>query len=292
MDFIEWQLGRWPEAKARYDALGSIRRRRMQLGDLTVGVQFNPARMVSTGAGIDKASLAKRPCFLCDENRPEEQEAAPVIQGWKMLLNPFPIFPVHLTFASERHRPQSALPAEIASIAEMLPGMTIFYNGSRAGASAPDHLHLQGVLTEELPLMKLVERSHPSARGGIMHIGEMGLDMPFSFVSAVITPDAAGMRTLVEILDVTGRDPETGLADPGLLNAYFWVDTAAGGLMRAVVVPRRAHRPGCYTAPEGERRVVSPGAVDMAGVIITPRLEDFEALTEDEIRRIYREVGV
>ncbi len=306
-EFVAWQLAEWPEAKARYDALREVKRRRVDLDGWSVGVQYNPARAVSTAAPIDKASIAARPCFLCAANRPKEQFAAPALEGWEILVNPFPIFPIHLTIASTSHRPQDRVPAEIASFAEALPGMTVFFNGARAGASAPDHLHLQAVLTEELPLMRLASEVHPFGSvsdlgspmwarqaaplpGAVSPEGMTPLrwvegKAPFGFWSAVVTPDAEGMRTLARVLELTGRDPETGLADPGLVNAYFWVEKP-GGLLRAVVVPRRRHRPEGYPEP-----LVSPGAVDMAGVVITPREEDFLGLDAEGIRGIYREVG-
>ena len=309
-EFVEEQLAVWPEAKQRYDALREVKQRRMALGELTVGVQFNPARAVSTAAPVDTASIKARPCFLCGDFRPEPQIGVPIAEGWTLLLNPFPIFPIHLTIASDSHRPQDGIPAEAAAFAEKLPGMTVFYNGARAGASAPDHMHLQAVLTAELPLMNLVMARHthtmppltlfhPKGDSGInkggasinpggaeIHTGfeTKELDIPFPFFSAIITPDLEGMKTLVTVLGLTGTDKQTGKPDPGLVNAYFWTERP-GGLLRIVVVPRSAHRPPSYPEP-----LVSPGAIDMAGVMITPRLKDFEVLSDADILDIYKSV--
>ncbi len=302
-EFVEWQLARWPEARQRYVDLGRTARRPMQLGGLRMALQHNPARIVSTGAKTDKASVSKRPCFLCAKNRPAEQEAVPIIEGWELLVNPFPIFPIHFTIASADHRPQSAVPAEIASLAEELPGLAVFYNGSRAGASAPDHLHLQAVLKDELPLLNLVESLHPVTSPGILSSADLSADnngsadsrrLPFLFYSSVITPDAEGMKTLVKTLEITGTDPATGLKDSGLVNALFWID-GPSGLLRAVMIPRRAHRPSCYpadpSAPRPGEFLISPGAIDMAGVMIVPRKEDFDNLTQADILRIYGDVA-
>ena len=57
---------------------------------------------------------------------------------------------------------------------------------------------------------------------------------------------------------------------------------------RALLIPRSQHRPKCY---HDGTCLVSPGALDMAGLIITPREEDFRHLTEEQIRGILCECG-
>lgn len=313
-EFIEGQLDRWPEARARYADLGKTLRRPIKIGPVNLALQYNPARIVSTGAKTDKVSLDGRPCFLCASNRPAQQVALPVMEGWELLVNPFPIFPIHFTIASTAHRPQDHVPEDIAALAEQLPGLAVFYNGARAGASAPDHLHLQAVLKEELPLLNWVETVHPVDRPGLLHSSALEascfdlarsdsdvsdhpvteMHFPFSFYSAVITPDVEGMRTLIRTLDITGHDPETGRKDPGLINAFFWID-APSGLLRAVMIPRKAHRPSCYPVdphhPNPGEFLISPGAIDMAGLMIVPRENDYLRLNEDDIIKIYQEVA-
>ncbi len=291
LSFIEEQIELWPLAADNYRRLGLPERRTLQLGDLTVGVQLNPARIVSTGAKVDASgNVGPRPCFLCAANRPPEQIPYPVMQGWELLLNPFPVFPVHFTIVSTSHTPQSRMPLEMAAMAEALPGMTVFFNGSRSGASAPDHLHCQAVLTEELPLMQLCMERHPLTRPGIETASSWGLDLPFDFWSAVITPDSDGMRILRTMTGACGLDPVTGYPDPGRVNSYFWRDPS--GLLRAVAVPRSAHRPACYYADDDSQRLISPGAIEMAGIVITPRADDYRNITTAELRRIYAETGV
>lgn len=283
--FVEQQLSAWPLAKKNHDALADVEARRFDIGDLPVLVLHNPARIVSTGAKTDSESIGKRPCFLCAANRPEEQVGIDILKGWELLVNPYPIFPLHFTIASVDHTPQSAIPYEAASFAEMMPGMAVFFNGARAGASAPDHMHLQAVLKSELPLLEIAERYHLSENSPVMHSSQFGLDLPYSFYSAVITPDSMGMKTLAAICSVKGQDKKTGSEDSGLVNAFFWTDTT--GMLRAVVVPRGAHRPSVY----GEM-TISPGAIDMAGVMIVPRKEDFERLDTETIKKIYSDVAI
>lgn len=286
---IESQLEAWPLASDNFFNLRKAERRKIRLGSLDAAVQYNPARIRSTGAAVDAASIARRPCFLCKSNRPSEQITVDWFDGWELLVNPYPILPVHFTIASARHEPQGGIPLDMASMAEAAPDLVIFYNGSRAGASAPDHLHVQGVLKTELPLPGLAEEHHDPAEGGLKSSEQMDIDVPFHFISAVVTPDRAGMRTLAHASNAFGIDVETGKRDKGLVNAFFWIDSR--GLLRILIVPRKAHRPACYNAPESERMLISPGAIDMTGLVIVPRKEDFDRINEETLRKIYSEVA-
>lgn len=287
---IEEQLDKWPLARRNYLDLVRTERKPFRLGDFRGAVQCNPARIRSTGAATDAASIAARPCFLCASNRPDTQSVLPWLEGWDFLVNPYPIFPVHFTIVSQTHRPQGAVPFDMAAMAEKAPSLAFFFNGARAGASAPDHLHAQAVLKSELPLLDLIERIHPDSTPGWTDSADSGADLPFRFFSAVVTPDGSGMKTLAGLHGLTGIDAETGKQDRDLLNAYFW--TAPSGLLRIAVVPRKRHRPLCYTAPEGERFVVSPGAVDMAGLVITPRREDFDRISAADVAEIYSQTAL
>lgn len=285
---IEAQLAVWKEALDNFRLLSLAERKPIHTGALYGGAQHNPARIRSTGAAVDKKSIESRPCFLCSSNRPAEQFSGEWIEGWELLVNPYPILPVHFTIVSKEHRPQDAPPFEMAEMAEKAPALTFFFNGARAGASAPDHLHCQAVLKSEIPLIRLCEELHPSERHGFMSSEESGPDVPFHFVSTVISPDPEGMRNLILIHKAFGIDKK-GEKDPGLINVFFWMGNE--GLLRAVVIPRRAHRPSFYSVNPGEGMTVSPGAIDMGGLLILPRLEDFRNIDESVARSIYAETA-
>lgn len=286
-DFIEQQLAVWPEARERYLSLGNTQRRKFRLGDFEGAFQCNPARIVSTGAKTDAASVAARPCFLCRDNRPPEQMMIPLGRKWEMGINPFPIFPVHFTIISTLHEPQDTPPLEMAGMAEHFPDLCIFFNGASGGASAPDHLHMQAVLKSELPILRIAERNHPDNLPGIMRSDMWGLDLPFVFLSAVITDDEEGGRDYLKMLALTGAKAD-GTPDKGLRNVFCW--KGESGLLRMIVVPRRQHRPSCYGNETGQL-LVAPGAIDMAGVIILPRREDFDSITETRLKTILEEVS-
>ena len=284
IEYIDSQLESWPLARENYQALGKTERRSIRLGDLTVGIQHNPARIVSTGAKTDSASISARPCFLCKENRPPQQTGIDIADGWELLLNPFPIFPTHFTIVSKSHCPQKGFPLDMVTMAEKLRGHTVFFNGSRAGASCPDHLHCQAVKTHELPLMRLIEKSHNVGNGNIATSGHLHLDVPFPFISVIVTPDLEGMSTLAGIEDTIGKK----YIEEGRVNAFVWIDEC--GLLRICAIPRRMHRPSCYGREESQH-LISPGCIDMAGVIIAPLKKDYDTLTEEDVREIYRECG-
>ncbi|MBD5355507.1 MAG: DUF4922 domain-containing protein [Bacteroides sp.] len=289
-DFIEAQLSCWQLAKQNYDALMRVKRREVKIGDFSVGIQWNPGRIISTGANISRQDIEKRPCFLCRTNRPEEQHIFPILPGWEMLVNPYPILPVHLTIVATEHKPQGKVPEDIVKIAEMLPGMVIFFNGAKAGASAPDHLHLQAVLKEELPLLRLVEKEHPENEPGLRSSESYQTKLPYLIFSGVVSPDNNGLRTLLAGLNLGGLDKDGKLTSPDLVNTFFWVSES--GLLRFIVIPRKAHRPECYYLQGEKNRMVSPGCIDMAGLLIVPRENDYQQLTKEEIEKIYREVGI
>ncbi len=257
----------------------------MQLGDLTVGIQHNPARIVSTAAKTDAKTLAERPCFLCKKNRPPQQVGMEIAEGWELLLNPYPIFPTHFTIVSKNHKPQEGFPLDMVTMAEKLPGHTVFFNGKRAGASCPDHLHCQAVKTHELPLMQLIEKRHSLDAGRVSSSESLGLDVPFGFTSIIITPDLDGMSELARIEDSIGKE----YISEGRLNAFVWID--GNSLLRICAVPRNMHRPSCYGSDEGQH-LISPGCIDMTGVIIAPIKKDYDTLTEDDIKKIYKECGI
>ncbi|MDE6682326.1 MAG: DUF4922 domain-containing protein, partial [Muribaculaceae bacterium] len=165
---VEQQLSIWPEARKNFDALTLIGRKPLKIGDMEVIAQHNPARIRSTGAKTDSESIKKRACFLCSVNRPGEQISFQWIPGWELLINPFPILPIHFTIVDKQHQPQDGIPLEMAIMAEQAPDLAIFYNGARAGASAPDHRHCQAVLKSELPLLKIAEKNHTSSLPSIV----------------------------------------------------------------------------------------------------------------------------
>lgn len=278
-EFFERQLRVWPQAASRYEALLGVQTRTVEVGGFPVMLQHNPERAVSSLAKTDAASIARRPCFLCPQARPEVQTSLPMQCGYELLVNPFPIFPHHFTLPSLEHRPQDEVDLrDMGQIAQQLPGLVTFFNGSTAGASAPDHLHLQAGDKSFLPLVGILE-ANP---------GETVMVTPTEKIyDASMLPVSALHFVSHEVTERMALWMNTLMPAPGMRNVLMWTDTK--GALHTLFIPRSAHRPARYFEPEGQK--VSPGAVDMAGVLILPRREEYETLTHADIVSIYREVG-
>jgi len=290
--FFNRQLKTWEEVRQRYRDLQQVKTRELVGEGMSVEVQWNPARIRSTGAKIDARSLAERPCFLCAENRPKEQIHRVIDGKYELLVNPFPILPVHFTLPTLKHQPQAIRPmyGELYRLATKNAELTLLYNGPKCGASAPDHAHLQIVSTGMLPLQKswqrlsrnLVEVVKKDEDNGIWQI----VDYPAAAFLIRSNTQDQGEKLFKRLYScLPQRDDET---EP-MMNIIAWQQ---GDSVLSVILPRRQHRPTCYTL-EGEAQfIISPGAVDMGGLIITPREEDFRKISYEVVRNIYQEVSL
>ncbi len=289
-ELLDRQQETWPGLAEGYASLAAVRVREIKAGNWGVKVQFNPRRIVSSGAPVDPESLRRRPCFLCPENLPPEQRGILYRDAYLVLCNPVPIIPGHLTIARLRHLPQSlsANRETFLRLAEDFgPGMTVFYNGPQAGASAPDHLHFQAAPAGLLPVEKEILVPGNRARVGERHGAVLWRTVGLGRGIIVIEGQEAGgvIGALGEVIAALGRSAPSG--EP-MLN-LFGTHTDEG--WRLLLFPRRKHRPDAYCREGEGRLMVSPGAMDMAGLIVTPREEDYHALDADLIGGIFREVA-
>lgn len=288
---LKRQKADWPDLSEGYAALGAVRIREIRGDGWGVHVQFNPRRIVSTGAGVDPGTIRRRPCFLCPENLPPEQQAIAYRDDYLVLCNPMPIFPGHLTIAQRRHLPQSLrenVPAFLRLAADFGPGTTLFYNGPRAGASAPDHLHFQaapaGLMPVEHEILDPRKRARSRRRAGATLTGMAGLGRGVLVIEGREEEAAAAMAG--ELIEALGRFTSSAGEPP--LNLLC---RCTGEGWRLILFPRRKHRPEAYFREGVGRLLISPGAADMGGVVITAREEDFLALTPDLVSGIFREVA-
>ena len=288
--FFEKQLQQWPDAAKRYALLAEVKVRSLGRG---LFLQYNPARAVSTAAKVDAVSLAARPCFLCAENRPAEQLAKNALGSLELLVNPFPILPQHYTLPSKQHTPQLLKPmyADMLHLASRWQTLALFYNGAKCGASAPDHAHLQAVRRADIPLLSAV------AAGGLA-VGEpiCGVEKDCIYnVKGYVVPlfmiISKSVSRSVELFDIllSAMPLVDGEKEPRM-NVIAYHSPVEGYV--TVVLPRAEHRPACYYASDETRRLVSPGALDMSGLIVTPRECDFESVTADEAESLLREVAL
>ena len=289
-DFFEKQLQQWPDAAERYRALEGVRQRRLENG---LTLQYNPARVVSAAAKMDAASLASRPCFLCAANRPACQLAGNAMGTLELLVNPYPIVPMHFTLPSRLHTAQVLRPmfADMLHLACQWPGFALFYNGAKCGASAPDHAHLQAVCCADVPLLTAIADGRIDIGGPLCNNGNASIHSVKGYVVPFFMITAQSVSHLVEMFErlLCAMPSVDGEPEPRM-NVLAWHSSSLGYVV--IVMPRALHRPACYYASGAAQRMVSPGALDMAGLVVTPRECDFNTITADEAAALLCEVAM
>lgn len=287
--FFSAQLSEWELAGTNYFQLEKVKTRTLRFDGFEVLVQFNPERLRSTAAKTDSDSLKARPCFLCEANRPVQQRGVSFDDEFTVLVNPFPIFRRHLTIVSSRHTNQVIMNNfdTMLSLAEALPDYVIFYNGPLCGASAPDHLHFQAGNRSFIPLEKDFNSQqfvHPVINGtGFQILNWTG------YLRGIITLKGSERKLLESYFNavfdklsaIRADKPEPMLNILVYKSDAFWI---------IHIIPRKKHRPLQFFAAEKERLVLSPASVDLGGIIIAPREEDYNRIKEFDIEDIFRQV--
>ena len=287
--FFTKQLSAWPMAAKNYEQLSGVEERTLENG---IKLQYNPARIASTAANVDGKVIAERKCFLCEQNRPVEQIVENAMGVFDVLVNPFPILPYHFTLPVKEHTPQLVknIYVDMLHVAREWSDMAVFYNGAKCGASAPDHAHLQAVKQNAIPLLdgrwdeKLsLEPVFASCDGEIYDV--KGYVVPlFAVSSSTVSTSVKLFDALMSVMPVVD-----GELEPRMNVITYYVP---GEGYMTMVFPRAEHRPACYYAAGEEQKLVSPGTLDMAGLVITPREKDFESITSQEIMKILGEVAL
>ena len=327
--FFQKELQEWPEAAERYKALEEVKSEELRvknesnkqgsegISDSSLFTlhssficQWNPARIVSTGAAIDKKSISERPCFLCDNNRPKEQHKLMTEKHYQILVNPYPILPQHFTIPMRRHTPQSIYSSfgTLRRMAWNMPKQIVFYNGPLCGASCPDHMHLQAGSRGIVPLERdwtmyeknlrklypltgeqmasMEEAGNVGSRPGLYLLEGYACPV-FVIRSLPAESDSILCQRVYKALPVVGDEAEPRL------NIVCWRQEGTSSRPDEIVTlifPRSKHRPDCYYAEGKEQLLISPGALDMCGLFITPREQDFKALTAEKAAAILKEV--
>ena len=290
--YFDRQLRLWPETRDRYRELSHVETRELNVGTSTFEVQFNPARIRSTGATISKEAVAARPCFLCKANRPKEQMTKIQNADYELLVNPYPILPMHFTIPMRRHQVQQirGMYGEMIQLLKNYPELMVFYNGPLCGASAPDHAHLQAGTSGILPLQREWQRLSRN----LTEVAHRGEDATLSIIEdypcAALVIRARGRRSSERMFATLYHAlPKVPDQTEPMLNIVAWRTDEE---YISVVFPRQKHRPDCYYKDNDEKLLVSPGALDMSGLIITPRREDFERITPEQAESILRECAL
>jgi hypothetical protein len=288
-DLFANQLTEWDLARDNYRQLDDVQIRNISYDGFDVSVQFNPGRIISSAARVDTRSIEERPCFLCKDNRPVRQLGINFQTDYIILINPFPIFRRHLTIASLTHTEQRIKHnfTSMLDLSEALPEFVVFYNGPQCGASAPDHLHFQAGNRGFLPLETDFGNNILCSRVA----GKKGMELWLwkGYRRGILTlrgtdSDAisSAFSRFFDVFMVTQPDrPEP------MLNIITY---HSDGEWIIHIIPRKLHRPSQFFADGKDKILLSPASVDIGGVFITPREEDYRRLTRETINDILMQV--
>lgn len=287
------QLSNWEQARDNYNALEGVTVKEIILNGFNVKVQFNPARIVSSAAKVDAKSLQERKCFLCKENRPAVQKGINyrgVAGDYTILINPFPIFPKHLTIPCVEHVRQE-INGEVSRIEDMLSlskelkDYILFYNGPRCGASAPDHMHFQagnkGFLPFEYNFKDL-------KREILLSNNDIKLYSVENYMNGVFVIEGGNAKSISNEFEKIYKKLaiKEGEWEP-MLNILSWY--AEDRYILALFL-REKHRPSHFFAEGEDNILLSPASVDMGGVFITPLEKDFNKISAKELGEILDEI--
>ena len=297
MDYQEKVRELFKEQKTDWALLGEnlegltyARIKKFGFDGFSIHVQFNPKRITSSAARVDRESIHERRCFLCAAHRPEEQNEILFENDYEILCNPFPIFSEHYSIAKLQHVPQKIEGNfhRMLDLSKVLPELLIFYNGPGCGASAPDHLHFQAGNLGFLP----IESEYETLKTKYGWIIRKGPDVS-------ITSIDDGLRRFIVLESVSKEEILKGFnhilrytsdlqeEEEPMMNIISFYQAK----WRVMVFLREKHRPWQFFEKGEKNILISPAAVDFGGTMITPLEKDFLKITKEDIIDIFHQVS-
>lgn len=283
------QKENWEQCNNGYDSLNSVQDKIFSFDSFTIKVQFNPGRIVSTAAKVDTKSISERRCFLCRENLPQQQNSIEYIDNFLILCNPFPIFPEHFTLPSIEHTQQNiknSFSVFLDFTKDLSKYYSVFYNGPKCGASAPDHLHFQAGSKYFMTIEKEFESVKAAHGKKIFEASDVEVNSIDDGLRKFISIEGTSRKTLENVFEkffncysiFNYSEPEPMLNIIGFYENETW---------RIIIFLRAKHRPSHFFAEGDKQIILSPASVDVGGVCITPLEKDFEKITQDHLREIF-----
>lgn len=285
------QCQNWPLMKGNIQGLKKALQKTFQFEGFKINVQYNPKRITSSAAKVDKKSIEERKCFLCATHRPAEQNEVKFGNEYEILCNPFPIFNEHYTIAHRKHTPQEINNSfdRFLDISQALPELLTFYNAPNCGASAPDHLHFQAGNLGFVPIENDFD-SLKSTFGETLYkdtsTSVTGINDTLRRFLVIESDNKESIQHIFsEIYKYTKKLVQN---DEPWLNIVSWYKNE----WRVIIFLREKHRPWQYFE-EGEKNIVlSPASVDLCGTLITPLEKDFTKITKEDISDIINQVSL
>lgn len=283
----------WELLSRGYKSLDGVEVKTFDFEHFKIKVQFNPGRITSSAAKVDEKSIKERKCFLCPDNLPEDQKGIPYKNDYIVLCNPFPIFNEHFTLPKVNHVPQeikSSFPDLLDFTKDLSKYYTVFYNGPKCGASAPDHLHFQAGDKSFMPIDGEYTEVKEKLGRKIVDSKDLQVFAVDGYLAKFLSFESSSREAMIEgfncfyeaFREVSGNTSE----EPMMNILSFYED----GRWHVLVFPRAKHRPSYFFMEGDENILLSPAAVDMGGVLITPLEKDFKKITKENIEDIFRQV--
>lgn len=292
---FEIQKEQWQMLTAGYETLSTVKSKSFQFDGFKIKAQFNAGRMTSTSAKVDPKSISERKCFLCTENLPAEQKGILYNNKYIILCNPFPIFSEHFTLTYKEHKPQRIIdtfPDMLDLSKDISKYYSVIYNGPRCGASAPDHLHFQAGKKFFIPIDDEFHQIKNEYGTEIFEDDNLSVFAIDDGLRKFVTIESLDKELVVNTFNKfykTYSEVMNEKLEP-MINIVSFYEEEYG--WRVIIFLRAKHRPTVFFAEGDEKMLVSPAAIDLGGVCIFPREEDFVRITKEKIIEIFKEVFV
>jgi ATP adenylyltransferase/5',5'''-P-1,P-4-tetraphosphate phosphorylase II len=288
---LKQQMVSWQMLSDNYKQLNNVKVKEFDFEGFKIKVQFNPGRITSSSAKVDTKSIKERKCFLCIENLPEQQRGIE-FNDYTILCNPFPIFPEHFTIPKKSHTPQNLL-VNFSDMLKLTKALgehySVFYNGPKCGASAPDHMHFQAGTKYFMPLESDYENYISENKNIIISKNDFSLFSINSYLRNILVIESSVESKIIELFDnfYSAYEKLSDNSEEPMMNV---IASFENGMWRIYIVPREKHRPDYYFAEGKDNILLSPASVDIGGVCITPLEKDFNKITKENIESIFKQV--
>ncbi len=294
-ELLKDQKSEWKLLADNYKALKNIKIKTFQFDGFKIKIQFNPGRIFSTTAEVDEESIKNRDCFLCKQNRPEEQRGIGYNENYLILCNPYPILPEHFTLTYKEHIPQSISIyfTDFLNLSKALSKKySVIYNGPKCGASAPDHLHFQAGTKFYMPIddeFNQLKNEYGEMLKDSENISVAGIN---DGIRKIVSIECNNVEILTNVFKVfySGYKNLSGNIDEPFMNITSLYEKDFG--WRVIIFLRSKHRSSHYYAVGEERILLSPASIDLGGICITPVEKDFNKLTKEKLTEIFREISL
>ncbi|MCT4616027.1 MAG: DUF4922 domain-containing protein [Marinifilaceae bacterium] len=290
-EFFKQQLKTWEIADKNYKALENQNEKTVILDEYEYKIQYNPNRVFSTKAKIDKKSIESRKCFLCNSNLFKEQDSVNYKSKFDFLLNPYPIMPMHFTIPNMKHVDQQISPyfTDFLDLIVDFPEMLFMYNGAKCGASLPDHMHFQAIKQNLLPIER-INADDKNIKCIYAKSKEFIYVSTLEYRSFLIleSDNKLGMKYIYDKIINQFSDLYYG----DYQDKINLIGKFINNKYRIYIFPRSAHRPYQYYSKNDNSIIISPGCIDMGGVFICSDFDSFNRMNSSYVKSILSQVSM